>query len=199
MAKQNVRRFNEPVLAPSFLQMDGSAIGGSNAPGTPSVPESATDITVSEDSAPVQRVTFTLDIVDGVWSNTGDVANINLGSFGRDVMVLGSTAAMILTKKGALLASTDFDLGVGTIENTSLTSTLAGNEDILVEKLDFNDDSLNVLVSWISGTGTTRTATKVVESSDSIWINMYGNVSTDATYNLRGTITFFVVDMGSTT
>lgn len=197
MAKQNVRRFNEPVLAPSFLQMDGSAIGGSNATGETSVPESVLGVTVAEDSAPVMRVTFTLDIVDGVWSNTGDVANVNLGSFTRDVLVLGSTGAMILTKKGTLTAATDIDMGIGIQENTSNTSILSGNEDILVEKLDFNEDSLNVLMSWTSGCGVQRTYTQSVTSSDSLWLNMYGNVASDATYNLRGTITFFVVDMGS--
>lgn len=190
----NVQKFREPVMAPEFLTLDGSAVGGSATSGTPT--SGSGSASVEESAAAVQKAVFTLNISDGDWLNATDSVELELGSLGREVLCLGTVGDLVLTKKGALLSTTDIDLGVGIIANTSNPSVMAGDEDLLCEKLDFNDDTLSLDMEWSHACVVARDGNAIIPSANSVWLNMYANVGADSTYDLTGTVTVYFVDLG---
>ena len=194
MPRQNVQKFNEPILAPDFLKTDGTTLGGGGAEttGTPTVSDS--NVTALESAAAVQKIRYTFNVSDGAWTASGDNGNANLGNLGRAALVLGSVGNLLLTKKGNLLGSTQIDLGIGTSANAD--ATMSTTEDIICEKLDFNEVTTSLAMVWTSGCQTTRTGTHLLAGDDDIWLNLYGNIGADATYDLTGTVDIFFVDLG---
>lgn len=188
----NVHKFREPLMAPEFLTISGDPVGGAS----PSGAGSGNVASYVESGAAVQKATFTLNIVDGDWLNATDSVELELGALGRKALVLAVSGDLLLTKKGSLLPTTDIDLGVGIVANASPFNTLAGDEDILTEKLDFNDDTTSLPMVWDSMPTTARDGGAIVPAANSIWLNMYANVGADSTYDLSGTVTVFFIDLG---
>jgi len=191
----NVQKFREPIMAPDFLRIDGTAVGGGGASATGTPTTTDANVTATETAAAVQRLRFTFAVTDGDWLNATDTASHNMGTLGRRGMILGTVGSLLLTKKGSLLTTTDIDLGVGVQENTD--SVMSADEDIIVEKIDFNDDTLSLQMDWSTGCQTNGEGTYVAEASTPLWLNMYANVGADSTYDLTGYIDIFFVDLGA--
>jgi len=221
----NVHKFREPILATTIVGPNGTskavndllaadlsgatpgdAILVGSTPGTfesgpagasPAGSSTAAAGTVSETPLAVQKVSFTLD--DESVEVTSVSGSLNLGTFGRNVAVMGVRSAdLVGVKDGtAAIASTDIDFGIGTAVTNGVP--FSGTEDNIVEKIDFNDDVLSVDMSFTSYPGESGTVVTehpaTVLADDDIIINLYLNVGTTGSLTFSGTIDFFVVDL----
>lgn len=202
MPKQNVRRFNEPILAPAFLKTDGTEVGGGSAEVSAATTSALSGVTLNEDAAPaIRRMDLTFDDLGVAVANGNDVGSALVASLGsKNILILTiQSEDLVGTKDGTgAITSTQIDFGFGT--GPAQSQTLGGNEVDIMQKLDFNEQVLEVDMSFnastLSGT-TVQNFPRYVAAGSDIYLNLYLNVGVDGTLTMNGTVTIFYMDLSA--
>lgn len=199
----NVQKFREPIMAPDFLRIDGTAVGGGGATPTDTAGSPPTGATLAESAAAVQKVVVTMSNMAINIPAATDVGGTRLFNFGaRCVTLVSINADFTVTRDGTNIpAATNVTIACGPVINSSFP--MAANARTFMQSITLSADVLTDTVdlnvpTTAEGTPLTGTYPLAVGQGSDFYLNAgASNAGSDDDLIVNGTIEVYFIDMGA--
>lgn len=195
----NVQRFNQPILAPDYLRLDGASVGGAGA--SPLNAATAVGaVTIVDTPLAAQRLRVTITNYVGVITAAADFYSLSLATMGDRYLTLGIRSEMDFVKDGTgVVSGAAIDVSMSSVAASSQSLSTFANSDVMLKKdingagnhLDQDFDSFAVI------SGTTVTSYPRPSAGSGLFLNVQSAVTVDGSITINGWIDIFYIDLGS--